>query len=230
MQLQRRYNRADFVRLILTRFTSFLTGVLSCMVGALPAGIVAAPTSIWRPNVAPYVFIAVWACWIWFYWKIITLKSDLAADGPKRPPKTILRWNAHAHSDEENVRWSWLRAVEWTSWPAFVSQPIMPVFLWLSPTQWGGLVLALVALNFLWQFCISSKRVSVTLASLGCLFVRLKWIACPVAAYFLWHSDFPYQALAALLWPVAVYVIAPIRIVRIDIGSLQERFMTACRP
>ncbi len=207
-------------------FAIFIKGVLGgVVVATLLAGVAAVLASVWRPNATPFVFLVVWVGYAWISGKIAVLKANPTTGDPKRPSKKMLGWNPHKHSDDENVRWSWMRAVEWISWPAFVSQPIMPVLFWLYPTQWGGLLLVLVAFNFLWQYGISAERVSVPLASLGCLFVRLKWIACPVAAYFLWSSDFPYQAFAALLWPVAVYAFASIRIVRIDIGAVQDRFM-----
>ena len=60
-------------------------------------------------------------------------------------------WNPGQHSDDDNLRWSWLRAVEWGRWPVFLSQPIGPVLLiWLPWQQVALLVIGatLIGLRF----------------------------------------------------------------------------------
>lgn len=47
--------------------------------------------------------------------------------------QTFMLWNPHENSDQENLRWCWLRAVEWGKWPLFVSQPLLPLMLFTCP-------------------------------------------------------------------------------------------------
>ena len=86
-------------------------------------------------------------------------------------------------TSDEIVRATWLRAVEWVQWPAFVSQPILPI-LALFFTPWKIFV-GLIICGYLWMF-IRYQIASYRIATAGCLFVRLKWLSCPaVAVYFL---------------------------------------------
>ena len=40
-----------------------------------------------------------------------------------------LVWNPEEHTNEENLRWSLLRGIEWGIWPAFLSIPVVPISL-----------------------------------------------------------------------------------------------------
>jgi Sel1 repeat len=149
-------------------------------------------------------------------------------------------WHANEHSYDENIRrWSRLRALEWIQWPLFVSQPIVPVLLYYYPMLWDRMVFGLIVLNVAWQLGISSRFASVRFANFGCLFVHLKWISCPAAAYLIWKNNLPYYALAALLWPIAMMPIllftnipraifkpTDIGLIGGLIGRVQNRFMT----
>jgi hypothetical protein len=33
-------------------------------------------------------------------------------------------WNPDRHPDEENLRWAWLRAIEWKHWPLFFPEAV----------------------------------------------------------------------------------------------------------
>lgn len=50
-------------------------------------------------------------------------------------------WNPAEHSDQENLTWCYLRAIEWCAWPAFVSHPFIPILFlfvpWLPVGQSG---------------------------------------------------------------------------------------------
>jgi len=48
-----------------------------------------------------------------------------------------------------NLRWAWLRAVEWINWPSFITQPVVPVVLYFF--DWWWMVLAVVALGYVWS-------------------------------------------------------------------------------
>jgi exosortase/archaeosortase len=70
-------------------------------------------------------------------------------------------------------------------------------------------VLAVVAANALWALAIADQIVIPKLASAAVLFVRLKWLACPLAAYLLWSRSHT-VALLALLWPLVLLLLIPI--------------------
>jgi len=130
-------------------------------------------------------------------------------------------WNRWANRDDENLRFCWLRAVEWGNWPAFVSQPVVPIALLFWP--WKSVVFTTAILNILWVLFIRYRIVIVPLAYWGALFVRLKWIACPLAAFFLYRRGQTGVAVLALLWPVAVMIFGPMLAPKI--GIIQEMFM-----
>lgn len=97
---------------------------------------------------------------------------------------------------------------------------------------WDRMVFGLIVLNVAWQLSISRRFASVRFADFGCLFVRLKWISCPAAAYLIWKNNLPYYALAALLWPIAMLLIQTVINIPLgaifkttDIGPVQNRFM-----
>jgi len=92
------------------------------------------------------------------------------------------------YKPDEIVRLSWLRSVEWLSWPAFVSQPILPALYLFWPWYyvWAWLAVATLA----WRF-LRYRFVSYTLASTGCLFVRLKWpVMLIFSIYYFWHRAY----------------------------------------
>jgi hypothetical protein len=129
-------------------------------------------------------------------------------------------WNPAEHSDDENLRWCWLRAVEWGAWPIFLSQPIAPLLFLFLP--WWFVILVLTGLNTIWSLFIKHRLVVPALAYWGSWFVRLKWIVCPVACYLLWHAGTKAVALLALFWPLAVALMPR---GTTQIGVIQKMFM-----
>src|SRR4029077_14555138 len=130
-------------------------------------------------------------------------------------------WNPAEHSDEENLKWSWLRAVEWGRWPIFVSQIYAPIMLLFQP--WLAVVLAVIVSNILWAIFIRYRHVSVGAASTAAVLTRLKWVICPLAAIFLLVSGNIANALFALLWPLVIFVIGVVPTVQV--GRIQKMFM-----
>jgi hypothetical protein len=132
-------------------------------------------------------------------------------------------WNPKEHTDEENLRWSWLRASEWGELPVFLSQPLVPVLLVYFP--WKALVFSLVMINVVWGFTVRYRVISITIADFGSLFHLLKWIACPASAFYLYFSvGDSHKAVIALLWPL---IIMPLMFLSppVQIGRLQQMFM-----
>jgi len=129
------------------------------------------------------------------------------------------------YTDAEIERWLQLRALEWSSWPVFLSQPILPVLLLLYP--WQATLIALLCIEAIWQF-VQYAFVSVRLSDLSCLFVVwLKWPAAIVSSiYLLIHGRYGLGVLV-LAWPVsAVFVGMPVNLligflgVRRSLGSI----------
>ena len=82
------------------------------------------------------------------------------------------------YGPQEKQRWCLLRAIEWGIWPAFLSIPLVPPLLLLVPL-WHIIVIVGI-LTIVWSF-IKYKFVDVSLATLGCFWVQLKWIAIPIS-------------------------------------------------
>lgn len=145
-------------------------------------------------------------------------------------------WDPQEHPDEENLRWAWLRAVEWREWPLFMSQPIIPILLYFYPSTW--VIGSIVLLTFLWWLIVVPRMIAPNLADRGPLFVQLKFITSPVMAYLLWQKGDLWLAILALLWPllgvfIAKYVLMFLQVPfsftasgkAAQIGIVQERLM-----
>ncbi len=132
----------------------------------------------------------------------------------------MIVWNLTEHTDEENLQWSWFRAIEWGRWPAFVAQPIAPILLLFLP--WQTLVISIIACNLLWAL-VRYRYVSVGLASAGRIFVMLKWpVSVGMGAYFFFAGDKTLAGTAAL-WPFITLVIGILPTTQI--GKIQKLFM-----
>lgn len=130
------------------------------------------------------------------------------ADRCERSPEPSLRmWKESvcSYTNEEQVRWSWLRALEWASWPLFMSQVVAP-FLILYCPSWL-VILWVIAVNIAWALLISQTVVVLSLAYWGALAVRLKWIVSAISALVLFSRSRPVAGIVALLWPVIVMIL-----------------------
>jgi hypothetical protein len=145
-------------------------------------------------------------------------------------------WNVADHTKEDNLRWAWLRAVEWIDWPLFLSQFVVPILLCFYPWQWvvGGLLV----LVFIWRNFVASWWVS-TIAGYGPPLVLLKFITAPSSAFILWKQHHFWLAPVALLWPwigplfVGFLLVIPQAVVealtpignQAQVGAVQQRFL-----
>jgi hypothetical protein len=132
-------------------------------------------------------------------------------------------YNPSEYSDQENLTWCYLRAIEWCAWPVFVSQPIIPVLFLFLP--WRIVVLSLVAINVLWALFIRHNLVIPPVATLAVFFVKLYWITIPVAVILLVLRGNYVLAGASLLWPWLAGIVGyvPGRLV----GKTQKLFMAS---
>jgi hypothetical protein len=130
-------------------------------------------------------------------------------------------WNPQEHSDSENLRWCYLRAIEWASWPAYLSQAIAPLALVFASSV---IVLGTAfGLNILWVATVRYRFVSVRAADFGFFVVLLRWLTCPAAAFYLWWTGEWVGALLALFWPLIAAVISAIP--PTQVGVVQKQFM-----
>lgn len=110
-------------------------------------------------------------------------------------------WKPERHSDDENLRWALLRAIEWKHFPLFISQPIVPVLIYFYPWPW---VIGLVVIaTFAWWFIVAPQFTPPTAVDIAVYFVWLRFAASPLMAYWIWESGHPWTAGLALFWPFA---------------------------
>jgi hypothetical protein len=150
-------------------------------------------------------------------------------------------WYAEEHSDQDNLQSAWLRAIEWSGWPLFMSQPITPVLLYFY--DWRLVLLGLFLVTLLWSATVMQWFVSIRLADIGPLFVLLKFLTCPLMAFLIWRQDHFLVAGLALLWPLVDLIIGTSLAIAygilgafipclspertIHVGPIQRRFMNA---
>ena len=121
--------------------------------------------------------------------------------GRERAKMRFANW-----TDAEMQRWCLLRATEWCAFPAFASQPLVPVMLLLFPWYW--VISAVVVLNTIWRWSgIRYSYVNITAARMACLLGLAKWpFAIGSAIYLFIHRQFV-PGLIALFWPFLVLII-----------------------
>jgi hypothetical protein len=150
-------------------------------------------------------------------------------------------WKPDEHSLEENLRWAHLRAMEWLTWPNFISQPIVPILLYFYPWPW--VIGSVVLISFPWRMVVAPVVVSPTLADAGVWFVKSRWVTSPIMAFLIWQTTDDYLTAAlALFWPLvgAAIVIYAVGLLRMplslifpawgratEIGAVQRQFMAA---
>jgi TPR repeat protein len=132
-----------------------------------------------------------------------------------------MAWN-QGFSDQENLQWSMLRAIEWGIWPAFLSQSIVPVLLIVF--EWWEVIGVFIILTILWSF-VRYRYVNVAMARFGVFFVLLKWITVPAGVIYLLVQRNYISAIVALLWPIFLAPYFGIFIGGTKIGKIQEMFM-----
>jgi hypothetical protein len=132
-------------------------------------------------------------------------------------------WNPAHHSDQDNLTWSLLRAIEWGRWPIFLSQPVAPILLMFL--NWESVVVGVVVANLAWALLVRYRFVSVPAAYLGAFFVKLKWLTCPTSGAYLLAHGAATSAVLALLWPLVPFVLGAVPTTQV--GRIQGTFMKA---
>jgi hypothetical protein len=127
--------------------------------------------------------------------------------------------NYGSYTDAESQLWLRLRALEWSGFPAFSSQLIVPVLLIFFP--WYDVLLRLVCVDFVWQYLqYTIPFTSVSLSEISCLAVGfLKWPIIIVSSIFLFMNGRYGVGLLALFWPVLCAVVtSPVQILLDAVG------------
>lgn len=123
------------------------------------------------------------------------------------------------YPNAEIERWIHLRAIEWSGWPTFISQPVLPVLLILYP--WYIVLIGLLCIDFVWQI-IQHAFVNLSLLEIsGLAVIWLKWPAAVGSSIYLFVHGRYGVGILALLWPlIGSFVTAPLDML---IGLLKVR-------
>jgi hypothetical protein len=120
----------------------------------------------------------------------------------------------------EVQRWLLLRAIEWSNWPTFVSQPIVPVLFLVFPWYWVVLIVCIADLG--WS-AIRYRFVSVALARAAVLLVLLKWPSALICGIYLFFQRSYVAGVIALLWPIlGTFIQVPGQIGRIELALAKK--------
>ncbi|MHB1284061.1 MAG: hypothetical protein ACYCZI_09360 [Metallibacterium scheffleri] len=134
-----------------------------------------------------------------------------------------MTWKPHEHTDQDNLQWAWLRAVEWGRWPLFLSQTVAPILLiWLS---WQVVVVAAFSTNVVWALFVRYRFNCVAAADFGALFALAKWVTWPAATAEMFFAGRSPECWVALAWPVLIFPLGMFTPTRI--GYIQTKFMRA---
>lgn len=124
--------------------------------------------------------------------------------------------------DDYQLKYCWARAVEWKMWPAFIAQPIIPVLYIFYP--WKIVLLLVLVANFTWNLLLCTAVISLSLAGVGMLWSKLKWLTMVIACvFFAWHRSW-LLAILSILTPLIAPLVGVIT-VRRPVGLIQEFFM-----
>src|SRR5579859_4753684 len=147
-------------------------------------------------------------------------------------------WNPAEHSDDDNLRWSLLRAMEWINWPLFISQPLVPILLYFY--SWLWVIGSVLLITFAWRQIVVPVVISPTLAYMGPLFIKARFATGPIMAFLIWQRGDHWTAGLAVLWPflgamtglwIVGIIQAPVSLTALgratQIGVVQRRFMAA---
>ena len=107
--------------------------------------------------------------------------------------------NFDGYSENEIRQYLMARAIEWNTWPGFLSQPIFPILLIFF--KWWLVISFFILVSLYWSL-LKYRFVDVKMAEFGIFFAKLKWLSIPACAiYFISAGKYGLAALA-VLWPI----------------------------
>lgn len=134
-----------------------------------------------------------------------------------------MTWKPKEHTDQDNLQWALVRAIEWGRWPLFLSQVVAPVLLiWIS---WEVIAATAFLLNIAWALVARYRFVSIAAADFGALFVLAKWLTWPVSTAYMFYVGRTPECWVALAWPVLIFPLGMYTPTRV--GRIQVQFMRA---
>lgn len=107
--------------------------------------------------------------------------------------------NFYGYSENEIRQYLMARAIEWNTWPGFLSQPIFPILLIFF--KWWLIILSLILLSMVWSL-VKYRFVNVRMAEFGIFFAKLKWLSMPACAVYFISAGRYGLAVIAVLWPI----------------------------
>jgi len=115
--------------------------------------------------------------------------------------------NFAGYTEAEIQRWLWLRAVEWSGFPGYLSQIIAPILFIFYP--WWQVLLGVIAIGLVW--CVVRYWfVSATISDKACLLVVwFKWPVSIGSAIYLFTHQQLVAGIVALAWPLLAGVLTP---------------------
>ncbi len=135
---------------------------------------------------------------------------------------TKMFWDPTSYTDDENLRWALLRAIEWRAWPFFITQPIVPLlFIFYKPEF---VVIILLIIGIAWNL-VSMMLINLNLMYFGPIFVKLRWFSSIGVGGYLIYNHVYLWGILALLWPIVVGSMSPFLAFGTTIGKMQERIM-----
>jgi hypothetical protein len=132
-------------------------------------------------------------------------------------------WNPFESTERENLQWTMLRALEWEAFPAFISQPVVPVLFIFIP--WYYAVGGVIVLSWIWA-ALRHVFVSILLSELGFFFVKLKWLTIPFGTAYLFYTGHYVLAVVSLLWTVLASLVG-FTVPGGKTGVIQDMFLRA---
>ncbi len=83
---------------------------------------------------------------------------------------------------DDLMKLTWLRAVEWSRWPSFLAQPLLPIsYILVSPLVSYAVV---IASCLLW-IPVRYRVANITLATRAVYWAKLTWVTAPICAIYL---------------------------------------------
>jgi hypothetical protein len=126
---------------------------------------------------------------------------------------------------EEMSKLVLLRSLEWTLWPEFIAQPLIPL-LYLR-FNWWVVVLSIGVATAFWSH-VCTRFANLRLANASALFVRIKWITIPIGAFILWRNGRIATAALAVVTPLVTgFFHLPFKLFGYRVppmGPIQEKF------
>ena len=111
----------------------------------------------------------------------------------------LFKPNFYGYTEVEIKQYLMARAIEWNTWPGFLSQPIFPILIMFY--KWWLVVLFILLIAMVWSL-VKYRFVNVRLAEFGIFFAKLKWISIPACTIFFVSSASYILAILSILWPM----------------------------